>query len=184
VATVGQFWVRDDVPNIPMYTDDTGIDFKLGVANDAVQARRTTSYVLTTAFADVTLDTTDIETDAAIVEHNGVSTDNIEAIVAGTYEITYGVDIDPGAAGNDNIQAFGRIRVNDGGVDLPGSLASQSAFEDASTIGNLVFGRLQCSFIVVLAASDFVTLQLMKVEIGGTGIFTAEEVTVTVKRLL
>ncbi len=184
VAGVGQFWVRDDAPNIPMYTDDVGTDFKLGVANDAVQARRTTSYVLTTAFADVTLDTTDIETDAAIVEHNGVSTDNIEAIVAGTYEITYGADIDPSAAGNDNIRAFGRIRVNDGGVDLPGSLASQSAYEDASTIGNQVFGRLQCSFIVTLAAADFVTLQLMKVEIGGTGIFTAEEVTVTVKRLL
>jgi hypothetical protein len=74
--------------------------------------------------------------------------------------------------------------LNDLGVDLPGSLASQSAFEDASTIGNEVFGRLQCSFIVVLAASDFVTLQLMKVETGGTGIFTAEEVTVTAKRLL
>jgi hypothetical protein len=183
VATVGQFWVRDDVPNIPMYTDDTGIDFKLGVANDAVQARRTTSYVLTTAFADVTLDTTDIETDGAIIEHSG-TTDRIEATVAGTYEVTYGADIDPSAAGNDNIQAFGRVRLNDAGVDLPGSLASQSAYEDASTIGNQVFGRLQCSFIVVLAASDFITLQLMKIETGGTGIFTAEEVTVTAKRLL
>ena len=183
VATVGQFWVRNDVPNIPMYTDDAGTDFKLGVANDAVQARRTTSFTITTAFTDVDLDTTDIETDPAIIEHSG-TTDRIEATVAGTYEITYGADIDPGAAGNDNIQAFGRVRLNDAGVDLPGSLASQSAFEDASTIGNQVFGRLQCSFIVALAASDFITLQMMKVEIGGTGIFTAEEVTVTAKRLL
>lgn len=182
-AGEGQFWTRDDVPNIPMFTNDVGIDFKLGVANDAVQARRTTSYVLTTAFADVTLDTTDIETDDAIIEHSA-TTDQIEAQVAGTYEVTYGTDIDPGAAGNDNIQAFGRVRLNDAGVDLPGSLASQSAFEDASTIGNEVFGRLQCSFIVVLAAGDFLTLQLLKVETGGTGIFTAEEVTVTVKRLL
>ena len=182
-AGTGQFWVRDDVPNIPMYTDDTGVDFKLGVANDAVQARRTTSYILTTAFADVTLDTTDIETDGAIIEHSA-TTDRIEAQVAGTYEVTYGADIDPAAAGNDNIRAFGRVRLNDAGVDLPGSLASQSAFEDASTIGNDVFGRLQCSFIVVLAISDFITLQMMKVETGGTGIFTAEEVTVTAKRLL
>ena len=183
VAGVGQFWVRNDVPNIPMYTDDTGIDFKLGVANDAVQARRTTSYVLTTAFADVTLDTTDIETDDQIIEHSG-TTDQIEAQVAGTYEVTYGTDIDPAAAGNDNIRAFGRVRLNDAGVDLPGSLASATAYNDASTIGNNVFGRLQCSFIVVLAAGDFLTLQLQKVETGGTGIFTAEEVTVTVKRLL
>lgn len=183
VAGVGQWWVRNDVPNIPMFTNDVGIDFKLGVANDAVQARRTTSYVLTTAFADVTLDTTDIETDDQIIEHSG-TTDRIEALVAGTYEVTYGTDIDPAAAGNDNIQAFGRVRLNDAGVDLPGSLASASAYNDASTIGNNVFGRLQCSFIVVLAISDFLTLQLMKIETGGTGIFTAEEVTVTAKRLL
>ena len=182
-AGLGQFWVRNDVPNIPMFTDDVGIDFKLGVANDAVQARRTTSFTITTAFTDVTLDTTDIETDAAIIEHSA-TTDRIEALVAGTYEVTYGADIDPSAAGNDNIRAFGRVRLNDLGVDLPGSLASTSAYEDASTIGNQVFGRLQCSFIVVLAISDFITLQLMKVETGGTGIFTAEEVTVTAKRLL
>jgi hypothetical protein len=182
-AGLGQFWTRDDVPNIPMFTNDVGIDFKLGVASDAVQARRTTSFTITTAFTDVTLDTTDIETDDQIIEHSG-TTDNIEALVAGTYEVTYGADISPAAAGNDNIRAFGRVRLNDAGVDLPGSLASQSAFEDASTIGNQVFGRLQCSFIVVLAVSDFLTLQMMKVEIGGTGTFSADEVTVTVKRLL
>jgi len=28
-ASVGQFWVRNDVPNTPMFTDDTGIDFVL-----------------------------------------------------------------------------------------------------------------------------------------------------------
>lgn len=28
-ASVGQFWVRNDVPNTPMFTDDTGIDFDL-----------------------------------------------------------------------------------------------------------------------------------------------------------
>ena len=32
VATVGQFWVRDDVPNTPMFTDDAGTDFVLNAA--------------------------------------------------------------------------------------------------------------------------------------------------------
>lgn len=29
VAGRGQFWVRDDSPNLPMYTDDLGVDFEL-----------------------------------------------------------------------------------------------------------------------------------------------------------
>lgn len=29
VATLGQFWVRDDAPNVPMFTDDAGTDFIL-----------------------------------------------------------------------------------------------------------------------------------------------------------
>lgn len=32
VATYGQFWVRDDVPNTPMFTDDVGTDFELNAA--------------------------------------------------------------------------------------------------------------------------------------------------------
>jgi hypothetical protein len=170
-----------------MFTDDAGTDFVLntGTANDAVQARRTTDYTITTAFADVTLDTTDVETDSAVLNHDLVTnTDNIIVGVTGTYEITYGADIDPTASGLNNIRAFGRVRINDAGVDIPGSLASTSAFGDTSVDGDLVFSRLQCSFIVTLAATDFLTLQLMKIEIDGSGTFTAEEVTVTAKRLL
>ena len=35
VATFGQFWVRDDAPNVPMFTDDTGVDYVLNA--DVVQ---------------------------------------------------------------------------------------------------------------------------------------------------
>jgi hypothetical protein len=183
VAGFGQYWVRDDVPNTAMFTNDAGVDKSL--VNDAVQARRTTSYTLTTAFADVTLDTTDIETDSAVLDHDvGGSSDNIIVGQPGTYEVTYGADIDPSAAGSDTIRAFGRVRLNDAGVDIPGSLASDGSFEDGSITGDDMFGRVSASFIVTLAATDFLTLQMMKVEVGGIGTFTAEEVTVTVKRLL
>jgi len=30
IAGLGQFWVRDDVPNVPMFTDDLGTDLQLG----------------------------------------------------------------------------------------------------------------------------------------------------------
>ena len=29
---LGQFWVRNDSPNVPMFTDDTGVDYQLNVA--------------------------------------------------------------------------------------------------------------------------------------------------------
>ena len=120
-----------------------------------------------------------------MLDHDLVTnTDNIIVGQPGTYEITYGADIDPTASGLNNIRAFGRVRINDAGVDIPGSLASTGSAADSSIDGDLLFSRLQCSFIVTLAASDFLTLQLMKVEIDGSGTFTAEEVTVTVKRLL
>ena len=35
VAGKGLFWVRDDVPNVPMYTDDTGTDFVLNAGGAA-----------------------------------------------------------------------------------------------------------------------------------------------------
>ena len=34
-AGLGQFWVRDDAPNTPMFTDDTGVDYEL---NKVVQS--------------------------------------------------------------------------------------------------------------------------------------------------
>jgi len=45
-ATIGQFWVRDDAPNTPMFTDDTGVDHILNAAGTlqaVVAAGNTTS---------------------------------------------------------------------------------------------------------------------------------------------
>ena len=36
VAGKGQFWVRNDVPNVPMFTDDAGTDFVLNAAGGVV----------------------------------------------------------------------------------------------------------------------------------------------------
>lgn len=36
VATRGQFWVRNDTPNVPMFTDDTGADFVLNAGGGGV----------------------------------------------------------------------------------------------------------------------------------------------------
>ncbi len=48
IAAFGQFWVRDAVPNVPMFTDDTGVDLELGVER-AITVQLTDAQVLTLA---------------------------------------------------------------------------------------------------------------------------------------
>lgn len=153
------------------------------IINESLQVRRTTSFTLLTAFSDVTFDSTDIETDAAVIEHNNAATDDIDIKFTGFVRITVGADIDPSAGAGDTIRAFCRVRLNDAGVDIPGSLASDGAFEDGSIVGDASFGRVSCSFIAAVTSGDKLTLQMNKVEIGGSDVFIAEEITLTVERL-
>jgi hypothetical protein len=158
------------------------------VANDAVQARRTTSFTIIASFGDVTLDATDVETDAAVIEHDAV-TDRIVVKETGTYKVEYELDIDNAlVSGSDLILVEGRVRLNDAGTGINGSLASTSAFRDTS-VGtgneNRFFSHLSNGFIADLTASDFVTLQLNQIpDTGGLEVFTAENVSLQVTRLL
>ena len=153
------------------------------VANDIVQARRTTNYILTTAFADITLDATDVETDAAVLEHDAV-TDRLVAKVAGTYKIGWEIDAEATTVGDSNTEIEGRVRVNDGGVALPGSAAMTGIFEDASIDGDIVPQHLGQAFYVTLAINDFITLQLQKIEIAGSEAYEATRVLLTAERCL
>jgi hypothetical protein len=156
------------------------------VANDVVQARRTTDLTLTTAFVDVTLDTTDVESDAAVLNHDLVTnTDNIIIGVAGTYRINYEVDAGPTTVGDNLVSLDGRVRLNDTGVGMLGSDAKCGMFSDGSLPGDLFPCNLSQTFYATLAASDFVTLQLEKVEIGGTAeTYVADRIIFTAERVL
>ena len=155
----------------------------VALANNSLQARRSTSFTLGTAFVDVTLNNTDVETDAAVIEHNNAATDDIDVKVSGVYRVTVGADIDPSAAGTDNIRANVRVRLNDAGTGIPGSIGSTSSFEDGSIEGDDFFGRVNVNFITALTAGDKLTVQMNKIETGGAGTFTAEDITMTVERL-
>jgi hypothetical protein len=156
----------------------------LGDRNEVAQARRTTDLVLTTAFVDVTLDTTDVETDAAVVNHDLVTnTDNIIVGVTGTYKITYGVDIEVDTLSESTITAEARVRINDAGVGIPGSDSLTGSFSDGSIPGDFMQNHLSQTFYVNLTASDFVTLQLEKVEISGGDTYTATRILFTVERV-
>jgi len=155
---------------------------ELQVPNDAVQARRSTGYVLTTAFVDVTMDVTDVETDAAVLNHDLVTnTDNIIAVVAGTYKVSYQFNISNASAVNTIIEAAARVRLNDAGTGIPGSLASTMNMRNH---GTQLPTHLTCDFIVTLSATDFITLQVQKIELDDSQVYTIDEVSVKATRLL
>lgn len=157
-----------------------------GIANNAVQARRTTGLTLIASFVDVTLDTTDIETDDTVIEHD-VVTDRIVVKVAGTYRIRFESEINNTLVGdNDMVLIQSRVRLNDAGTGINGSIANQSAFEDSSVGGanNRFVPHFNNEFIAILAANDFVTLQLSQIPDGSLQIFIADNVSFSVTRLL
>lgn len=160
-----------------------------GVANDAVQARRTTTFTLTGAgtFDDITLDATDVETDAAVIEHDNVDTDNVDIKATGTYEINYHVPVDTsGLTNGDTWDINGRIQVNDAGGALVGSTSFVTAWQDGSVDGSDFGFFLEKSVIANLTSGDFVTLNVAATDNSGSGgvIGLLAQTTLTVKRLL
>jgi hypothetical protein len=70
---------------MPLYPDQPSGDQPL------VQARRTTTFTLGGAFADIELDTTDAQNNTNIIEHDSGSTDDIIIKLAGNYSVAYKV---------------------------------------------------------------------------------------------
>lgn len=140
-----------------------------GTANDAVQARRTTGLTITTAFQDVTFDATDVETDAAVVEHDNVNTDDIDIKVTGTYQVFYDIDVEPPGSNGDSWIITGRVRLNDAGTGIVGSQANTNVWKDSSIDGTNFPQHLSNSFIANFTANDFITLQIDGIDESGSG---------------
>jgi len=114
-----------------------------------VQARRTSVYALTGAFVDITLDTTDVENDPAIIEHDNTLTARINIKESGLYGFTFNLTTMVSAAGTHSA----RLQKNGAGADIPGTLRTYTDSNDSQAMGDAIF--------VELTAGDFVTLQLM-----------------------
>ena len=158
-----------------------------GGVSQARTAPPATVYALTTAFVDITMDVTDIETDAAVINHDLITnTDNIIFGAAGTYEVTYDMEVICTAVTGDPIIDMGcRVRINDLGTGLAGSLANPYAFRDGSVGG--ADGNFQVhvrnTFLVTVAATDFITHQLDKTDLSGTATFNVSKICMKVTRL-
>lgn len=117
----------------------------------AIQARRTTTLLLTTSFVDFTYDTTDVENDTTVVEHDNTNTDRITIKETGLYLISYAFEIDYSNTGHIT---QGRVRVNDTTV-LPGS---ECEIQQSAINPQMV--STECVFVAELTALDFVTVQI------------------------
>lgn len=137
----------------------------------ACQARRTTAYTLTTAYADIDLNSTDVENDAAIIDHLAGTPDRITFVVAGTFEVHYHYTALPPASTDDVALVESRVRVNDTTV-LPGSIGSCTTFNDGSIDGDLLRAQVGVTFERVFAAADFISLQAQKTHPTGTSATT------------
>ncbi len=132
-----------------------------------VQARRTTDQLFTTAWVDVPFQATDVENDPTVVEHDNTNTDRLTLIEAGLYWISYKVDadVDDAASAPSHASVQSRVRVNDTGVDLPGSLCEDDALEDGSLLGDqTVSAVLTGGFPYIATANDFISLQIQRVD--------------------
>ena len=124
-----------------------------GPVGHGVQARRTTAFGLSVVFADVTLDTTDVETDSTVLDHDlGTADDNINVGVTGCYLITYSV-----WGNRDSDAAEARVRISNTLI-IPGSEQTDGTGTHNQT-HNYFIGH---TFIANLTAGQFITLQLRR----------------------
>lgn len=115
----------------------------------AVQARRTTTYAMTTSYVDLTLDSTDLETTPSTLEHDNTNTDRILIKETGLYKLQFTFAVNSTSSG----MACGRFRVNDATVIAGSEMCNQDGNDE-----NIVTNEVLAS----LSANDFVSFQVKK----------------------
>ncbi len=168
----GESWYRSDLGKFKSRENGVTKDTIGGGGSEqpAVQARRTTAYVTTASFVNVTLNATDVENDVSAVEHDDTNTDRLNLKVdTGLYRIQYhGKCSEPsGSASNMNIEA--QVLSKDAGGALPGSEDITTVFDDSSIAGDFHDDSISGSFLYEAVASDYVTLQIRHIDLGASG---------------
>jgi len=120
-----------------------------GIDSDlpGVCARKTTTQTAPTVFTDITFDTTPVENNAAIIEHDNTNTDRILIKETGLYLISYELEFTPTGAPS---AISARVRINDTTVIFQSQTMIEEDQEETA---------VSTTFLVELTASDFVSLQ-------------------------
>ena len=118
----------------------------------SIQIRRTTTYTFTGSFADITMDVTDVNNDATYLTHDGGSTERINILVSGLYEVSYQFQT---AAQATAREVYGQVVLNASTV-LNGSGASVAVTATSSATGP---STVNVTFLANLTAGDYIRLQ-------------------------
>ncbi len=123
----------------------------------AVQARRTSNFTLTnqSQWYDIPLDSTDVESDDTVIEHNGTNTERIDIKADGLYRLTYHLDA------NNNTTTHGiqaKLRINNTS-DIPGSFLESTNYQTEHS-------PLTATVLAELNNGDYITLQAQRLSVN------------------
>ena len=124
------------------------INLGLGGELASVCGRRTTTLAASASYQDITLDTTPVENDTDVLEHDNTNTDRILIKETGLYMVGYYLANQPPVS---STTCNARVRINDTTV------IAQSQ-ETVESDDEIVF--ISSSFPVELTSGDFITLQV------------------------
>lgn len=159
-GTNGQFLKTDGAGQLSWVASGGGSE-----TLSAVQARRTTSFNITTSFADVPLDSTDVETDATAIEHNNTSTERIDIKVDGTYTVLYSLPTIIVSTPSAQINVFTKVLKN--GTTLLAGSDLDVGYHYSATYSHSEHSPNNRSVTVPLTAGDYLTLQTKYTESDG-----------------
>lgn len=176
-GTNGQFLKTDGAGQLSWVASGDGSE-----TLSAVQARRTTSFNITTSFANVPLDSTDVETDATAIEHNNTNTERIDIKVDGIYTVLYNLYTITTSGVSSRVTIFTQVLKN--GTLLAGSDLDVGYYYSGST-GQTENPTSNRNITTSLSAGDYLTLQTKYVEYLGpiTSCDTSGDVIFTVVKL-
>jgi len=135
-----------------------------------VSARRSTTYNIGTTWGDVTLDTTEAETDDTVIKHDDTNTERIYVYEDGWYDIDFYFQ---SLVATTMTLVYGRIQVN-GTTSIPASEVTGDFYQTE-------IQDLKASFPYYLNNGDYITVQLMR---ANTSVVTCQpNLVLNIKRL-
>ena len=187
-AVANRFLVSDgsDVTIAPdahvkLWYDQTTLRWRLNappVGPALLQIRETGTFAPGAGIVKLTFNTTDIENDAATIEHNNTTTSRIDIKVTGFYKILFQsrIRVDPAGGGGNPAACDLRFRLNNTS-NIPGSIYEVETFEEGGKEQTTDGSR---EVIASLTAGDFVEIE---VDETLNGIEFSENHMVTVMKL-
>lgn len=147
--TEGDFWWNGDGVFIRSGTTSINLIAPKGPLKSAQVRQSTQVNNIPTSWTDFSWDSTDIENDSDVIEHDNVNTDRILIKETGLYFIAYQFQIDD--------EAEARVRINDTTI-INGSWAISNSISTSLPVMK--------SFLVNLNAGNFITLQTLGLALG------------------